>query len=204
MTLGSRLVLGSADLRDDAITAPLLDRFHEAGGRSLDLANVYADGESAPAIGAGSRHEASCRDGALRKGCHPRSAPVARSARGRQGALRPSDSTGSLSSASIATTRQSPSTAFAEALSSKSRAAGSPGSGSPTGRLSRSRALHADLNGHGDRFVAFSNHFSLGEMVTPTWPGCLSMTKADIAALAEDGVPGARLGEPRGRLFCRS
>src|SRR5438552_16774258 len=47
-----RLVLGSADLRDDAVTEPLLDRFYEPGGRSLDVANVYADGESARAIGA--------------------------------------------------------------------------------------------------------------------------------------------------------
>ena len=42
---GSRLVYGSADLRSDAVTGPLLDQFYEAGGRALDVANVYADGE---------------------------------------------------------------------------------------------------------------------------------------------------------------
>ena len=46
-----RLVLGSADLRDDAITPRLLDLYYGEGGRLLDLANVYGDGESSRAVG---------------------------------------------------------------------------------------------------------------------------------------------------------
>ncbi len=72
MTIGSRLVFGTADLRDDSATGSLLDRFYEAGGRSLDVANVYADGESARAVGAwlASRD---VRDEIVlyAKGCHP-------------------------------------------------------------------------------------------------------------------------------------
>jgi hypothetical protein len=58
-------------------------------------------------------------------------------------------------------------------------------------------------NGGRDRLVAFSNHFSLGEMVTPTWPGCLAMTKADMSGLAEGGIqaPASRRAtSPAGRL----
>jgi len=47
----SRLVLGSADLRDDSLTQGLLDQYYDAGGRSLDTANVYAAGESQRAVG---------------------------------------------------------------------------------------------------------------------------------------------------------
>ena len=66
----ARLVLGSADLRDDAVTPRLLDQFHEAGGRALDLANVYGEGESEAAIG---RWLTRSRADLMLyvKGCHP-------------------------------------------------------------------------------------------------------------------------------------
>ena len=38
------------------------------------------------------------------------------------------------------------------------------------------------------RVTAFSNQFALAEMVTPTWPGCLSMTAEEIVSLERDGV----------------
>jgi hypothetical protein len=45
-----RLVFGTLDLPDD-VAPRLLDRFHDAGGRALDLANVYCEGESQLAVG---------------------------------------------------------------------------------------------------------------------------------------------------------
>ena len=42
-----------------------------------------------------------------------------------------------------------------------------------------SRSLHPTV---------YSNHFSLGEMVTPTWPGCLAATKAEATTVADSGI----------------
>jgi len=68
----SRLVLGTADLRDDDVTPKLLDRFYEAGGRSLDVANVYGNGESAQAVGKWLAARGVRDDIVLYgKGCHP-------------------------------------------------------------------------------------------------------------------------------------
>src|SRR5262245_28918049 len=70
MTRRDRLVLGTADLRDDAVTPALLDRFADAGGRAIDLANVYADGASARAVGRWLR-ASGARPTLYVKGCHP-------------------------------------------------------------------------------------------------------------------------------------
>jgi aryl-alcohol dehydrogenase-like predicted oxidoreductase len=69
---GSRLVFGSADLKDDDVTGRLLDQFYEAGGRSLDVANVYANGESERAVGKWLAARGVRDDLVLYgKGCHP-------------------------------------------------------------------------------------------------------------------------------------
>jgi len=47
----SRIVLGTFALADNEVSPALLDRYHAAGGRALDLANVYLDGEAARAAG---------------------------------------------------------------------------------------------------------------------------------------------------------
>ena len=68
----SRLVLGSADLTDEPATLRLLDQFHAAGGRALDLANVYGDGESTRAVGKWLSARRSRDEVVLyAKGCHP-------------------------------------------------------------------------------------------------------------------------------------
>jgi aryl-alcohol dehydrogenase-like predicted oxidoreductase len=68
----TRLVFGTLDLPDTAVAPPLLDRFYAGGGRALDVANVYRDGEAARAVGRwlGDRPDA---DGVVlyAKGCHP-------------------------------------------------------------------------------------------------------------------------------------
>src|SRR5262249_45484400 len=47
----TRVVLGSFSVRDDGEAPALLDRYYEAGGRELDLANVYGEGEANVAVG---------------------------------------------------------------------------------------------------------------------------------------------------------
>ena len=47
----SRIVLGTFAVADNEVSPALLDRYHAAGGRALDLANVYLDGEAARAAG---------------------------------------------------------------------------------------------------------------------------------------------------------
>ena len=41
-----RIVLGTFALEDNEVAPALLDRYYAAGGRALDLANVYLDGEA--------------------------------------------------------------------------------------------------------------------------------------------------------------
>jgi aryl-alcohol dehydrogenase-like predicted oxidoreductase len=67
-----RLVFGTVDLPDTSVAPRVLDRFYAAGGRALDVANVYRDGESAQAVGRWLRERHS-PDGVVlyAKGCHP-------------------------------------------------------------------------------------------------------------------------------------
>ena len=183
----ARLVLGSADLRDDEVTPRLLDRFHEAGGRALDLANVYGEGESVAAIG---RWLTRSRVDLMLyvKGCHPPfcSPPLvhaevdkARSALGLDTLpvfiLHRDDATVSVS-------------AFAEALLTEIEEGRIQAFGVSNWTLERFRALQGELGPDASRLTAFSNQFSLAEMVTPTWPGCLSMTAQEIDSLEGNGV----------------
>src|SRR5439155_18219102 len=46
----SRIVFGTIDLPDSPIATTLLDRFYAAGGRLLDLAIVYREGEAQRAV----------------------------------------------------------------------------------------------------------------------------------------------------------
>ena len=182
-----RLVLGSADLRDDEITPRLLDRFYEAGGRSLDLANVYGGGESERAIGRWLA--ASGADLTLYvKGCHPpycrpslvgAEVDEARTALGRDTfdvfVLHRDDTSvavGEFGAALLAEVEHGSIRAF----------------GVSNWTVERYEELGAELGSDARHLTAFSNQFSLAEMVTPTWPGCLSMTTAEIASLDRDGV----------------
>ena len=186
---GSRLVYGSADLRGDAATGSLLDQFYEAGGRALDVANVYSDGESARAVGdwlgsRGVRGEMVIYG----KGCHP---PYC------SPSLVGAEVDKALEDLGIERLdvfmlhrddTSVPVERFGEALLEQVRAGKIAGFGVSNWTMPRFRSLAHFLAGTPDGLVAFSNHFSLGDMVTPTWPGCLSMTKAEIAELGVRGV----------------
>jgi len=186
----SRLVLGSADLRDDSLTQGLLDQYYDAGGRSLDTANVYADGESQRAVGKWLGARGGERGVTLyAKGCHPpycrpelvsREVEIARSALGVDRIdvfmLHRDDTAFSVE-------------AFADALLEQVTVEkiGAFGVSNWTaGRFDELRAYLARIGD--DHLTVYSNHFSLGEMVTPTWPGCLAATKAEATTVADSGI----------------
>ena len=179
MTIGSRLVFGSADLRADSATEPLLDRFYEAGGRSLDVANVYADGESARAVGAWLASRDVREDIVLyAKGCHPPYCSPSLVAAEVDKAL---NDLGVDRLDVFSLHRDDPDVPvemFAEALVAHVENGKLAAFGVSNWTMPRFRALADCLNGGRDRLVAFSNHFSLGEMVT----------KADMSELAEGGI----------------
>ena len=180
-----RIVLGSADLRDVPDTQRLLDRFFDRGGRSLDLANVYADGESQRAIGRWLR-STGAEMTLYAKGCHPphcspslvaREVDKARSDVGAEALdvfmLHRDD-------ASL------PAAAFGEALLEEVQRGSVKGFGVSNWTLERFVELQKALGDDARHLVVFSNHFSLVEMVTPTWPGTLGMSTDDLVLI--DGL----------------
>src|SRR5262249_12185563 len=182
-----RIVLGSADLRDDAETPRLLDRFRERGGGALDLANVYADGESQRALGRWLR-STGAELTLYAKGCHPpycSPALVAAEvdkARADVGVDRLDvfmlhrDDTGGAAQA------------WADALLEQVHRGAIGAFGVSNWTVERLVELRDALGDHAERLSVFSNHFSLGEMVTPTWPGTLEMSLLEIEAVDALGV----------------
>jgi aryl-alcohol dehydrogenase-like predicted oxidoreductase len=182
-----RLVLGTPDLPDTSLAPRILDRFYDAGGQALDVANVYRDGESAEAVGRwlGARHSP---DGVVvyAKGCHP---PHCRpelvsaeldKARGLLGLDRIDVFILHRDDPSL------PVSAFADALLEQVAAEKIGGFGVSNWTVPRLRELQNHLDRAGaDGLVAFSNHFSLAEMVAEPWPGCLAVDKQELLALAD-------------------
>jgi aryl-alcohol dehydrogenase-like predicted oxidoreductase len=187
MTRRDRLVLGTADLRDDAAAAALLDRFAEAGGTAIDLANVYADGESERGVGRWLRRTAAAPTLYV-KGCHPPYCVPE---------LVPSEVDKAREDLGVdrldvfilhRDDETVPVESFAEALQGEV-ARGSVGSfGVSNWRLERFDELARALGPDRSKLTVLSNHFSLATMVTPTWPGCLAMDRAQIDALAGTGT----------------
>ena len=182
-----RLVFGTLDLPDTSLAPRLLDRFYAAGGRALDVANVYRDGESAQAVGRWLRARHS-PDGVVvyAKGCHP---PYC------QPELVSSEldkARGLLDVERIdvfVLHRDDPSlpvAAFADALLEQLATGTIGGFGVSNWTVPRLRELQLHLDRVGeDGLVVFSNHFSLAEMVAEPWPGCLAVDKQDLIALAD-------------------
>jgi aryl-alcohol dehydrogenase-like predicted oxidoreductase len=187
MTRRDRLVLGTADLRDDAVTPALLDRFTAAGGGAIDLANVYADGASERAVGRWLR-TSGAEPTLYVKGCHPPycSPDLVRAevdkARGDIG----------IESLDVFILHRDDETvpvhAFADALLAEVARGTVTTFGVSNWRLERFDELAAALGSDRDKLTVFSNHYSLAEMVTPTWPGCLAMGRTEIEALDGTGT----------------
>jgi aryl-alcohol dehydrogenase-like predicted oxidoreductase len=182
-----RLVFGTLDLPDTALAPRILDRFYAAGGRALDVANVYRDGESEQAVGKWLRARNS-PDGVVvyAKGCHPPH-------------CRPELVSSELDKVLrlmgldridvFILHRDDPSfpvAAFADALLEQVAAEKIGGFGVSNWTVPRLRELQKHLDQVGeDGLVAFSNHFSLAEMVSEPWPGCLAVDKQELHALAD-------------------
>ena len=182
-----RLVFGTLDLPDTSLAPRILDRFYAAGGRALDVANVYRDGESAEVVGRWLRARQS-PDGVIvyAKGCHP---PYCRpelvsseldKARGLLGIDRIDVFVLHRDDPSL------PVAAFADALLEQVATGTIGGFGVSNWTVPRLRELQLHLDRVGeDGLVVFSNHFSLAEMVAEPWPGCLAVDKQDLIALAD-------------------
>ena len=182
-----RLVFGTLDLPDTSLAPRILDRFYAAGGRALDVANVYRDGESEQAVGRW-LHARHSPDGVVvyAKGCHP---PYCRPelvsseldrARGLLGLDRIDVFVLHRDDPSL------PAAAFADALLEQVAAGTIGGFGVSNWTVPRLRELQLHLDRVGeDGLVVFSNHFSLAEMVAEPWPGCLAVDKQDLIALAD-------------------
>ena len=182
-----RLVFGTLDLPDTSLAPRILDRFYAAGGRALDVANVYRDGESAQAVGRWLRARHS-PDGVVvyAKGCHP---PYCRPE------LVSSELDKALRLLGVdridvfVLHRDDPSlpvAAFADALLEQVATGTIGGFGVSNWTVPRLRELQLHLDRVGeDGLLVFSNHFSLAEMVAEPWPGCLAVDKQDLIALAD-------------------
>jgi aryl-alcohol dehydrogenase-like predicted oxidoreductase len=186
----SRIVFGTFDLPDTSIAPLLLDRFYDAGGRAIDLANVYRNGEAQQAVGRWLRARG-FPDGVVlyAKGCHP---PV----------CTPDDVPSEIQRIrrDVGVERLDvfllhrddealPVAAFADALLAEVSAGRIGAFGVSNWTLCRTRELKAYVDRtDGGRLVAFSNHFSLAQMVTAPWPGCLAVTREELRELAELGL----------------
>jgi aryl-alcohol dehydrogenase-like predicted oxidoreductase len=187
MTGRQRLVLGTADLRDDAASAAVLDRFVEGGGTAIDLANVYADGDAERGVGRWLR-----RTGATPmlyvKGCHP---PYCSPELVASEIDRARDDLG-VDTLDVFILHRDDETvrvdAFADALLDELSRRSIGSFGVSNWRLERFDELARALGPARERLVVFSNHFSLATMVTPTWPGCLGMGRTEIDALNGTGT----------------
>ena len=186
---GVRLVLGTLDLPDTPLAPRLLDRYVDAGGRALDVANVYGDGEASRAVGRWLARGPAHRPVLYAKGCHP---PHCRP---------------DLVAAEVDAARTllgvdridvfilhrddlaRPVSEWAEALLAQVEAGAIGGFGVSNWTVERLRALRADLDAAGAGHLrAFSNHFSLARMLSPPWPGCLALSTDDLNAIGDLGV----------------
>jgi aryl-alcohol dehydrogenase-like predicted oxidoreductase len=185
-----RLVFGTLHLPDTAVAGRLLDRYVDAGGRALDVANVYQDGEASRTVGRWLADGPARRPVLYAKGCHP---PECRP---------------DLVAAEVDHARtllgvdridvfilhrddlSYPVSAWAEALLGEVDAGHIDAFGVSNWTIERTRELRAHLDdlGAADRLRAFSNHFSLARMVSAPWPGCLALSGDELRDVGALGL----------------
>ncbi len=186
----ARLVLGTLNLPDGEPASRVLGRFVGGGGHALDVANVYRDGASARAVGAWLRARGTADDLVVyAKGCHPPHCSPDLVASEVDKAL------GLLGLDRIDVFilhRDDPSlpvAAFADALLEQVAGGRVGAFGVSNWTIPRLRELHDHLERDGEnRLVALSNHFSLAEMVSAPWAGCLAVSRDELIALADADV----------------
>ena len=185
-----RIVLGTFAVDDNEAAPALLDRYYAAGGRALDLANVYRDGEAAQAAGTWLRKRGLAGDIVLwAKGCHPPACHPDLVQQEVEHALR---LTGLEYLDVFLLHRDNPEVpvrAWVDALDAEVAAGRIGAFGVSNWRVGRIRELAAAAAGRGEHgLVAFSNHFSLAELVAEPWPDCIAVTKAELPELAGLGL----------------
>jgi aryl-alcohol dehydrogenase-like predicted oxidoreductase len=182
----ARLVFGTLDLPDTPLAGRMLDHFVTGGGRAIDVANVYRDGEAARAVG----RWLQARDRSVTiyaKGCHPPHcrpdlvAAEVDKARGLLGVDRIDVFILHRDVPSL------PVAAFADALLEQVAAERIGAFGVSNWTVARLRELREHL-GASDGLAAFSNHFSLAQMVSAPWPGCLALSREELLGLADADV----------------
>jgi aryl-alcohol dehydrogenase-like predicted oxidoreductase len=184
-----RLVFGTLDLPDGAVAARLLDRYVDAGGGALDVANVYQDGAASRTVGRWLARANGDRPLLYAKGCHPPRcrpdlvAAEVDEARTLLGVDRIDVFLLHRDDLSF------PVAAWADALLAEVDAGRIGAFGVSNWTIERTHELGAHLDAAGaDGLRAFSNHFSLARMITPPWPGCLALTTDELRALGDLGV----------------
>ena len=181
----ARLVFGTVDLPDTPLAPRLLDRFYAGGGRALDVANVYRDGEAAEAVGKWLAGRPADGVVVYAKGCHPPHckpelvASEVDKARRLLGLDR-------IDVFILHRDDQAlPVSAFADPLLEQVAADTIGAFGVSNWTVPRTLELHAHLESLGDdHLVALSNHFSLADMAFAPWAGCLAVSKEELHALA--------------------
>ena len=197
-----RLVFGTLHLPDSAAAPRLLDRYMDAGGGALDVANVYQDGAAARTVGRWLARRSAQAPVLYAKGCHPPN-------------CRPDLVAAEVDEACalLGVDRidvfilhrddlSYPVSAWAEALLAEVDAGRIGDFGVSNWTIERARELRSHLDAIGsDRLSAFSNHFSLARMISPPWPGCLALSHGGPARPRRPRRLGPRLVEPRDRLL---
>jgi aryl-alcohol dehydrogenase-like predicted oxidoreductase len=184
MQAAERLVFGTVDLPDTELAARLLDRYVDAGGRAVDVANVYGDGESSRAVGRWLRRRPEHRPVIYGKGCHPpfcRPHLVAEEVDKARALLE-------VERLDVFILHRDdleyPVSAWAEALLEQVDRGAIGGFGVSNWTVERLRQLRKYLISIGANHLrALSNHFSLAQMVSPPWEGCLALTKEELRAI---------------------
>jgi len=184
-----RLIFGTLDLPDGDGGARLLDRYVDAGGRVLDVANVYQDGAASRTVGRWLARGTGPRPALYAKGCHPPNcAPelVTGEVDHSRGLL-------DVDFLDVFILHRDalsvPVSAWAEALLAEVQAGRIGAFGVSNWTVERARELSAHLDDTGaDGLRAFSNHFSLARMVSPPWPGCLALSADDLRTVGELGM----------------
>jgi aryl-alcohol dehydrogenase-like predicted oxidoreductase len=185
-----RLVFGTLHLPDTAVAERLLDRYVEAGGRALDVANVYQDGDASRTVGRWLARGPQGRPVLYAKGCHPPEcrpdlvAAEVDHARTLLGVDRIDVFILHRDDVSY------PVSAWAEALLGEVDTGRIGAFGVSNWTIERTRELrsHLDALGAGDRLQAFSNHFSLARMVSAPWPGCLALSTDELRVVGDLGL----------------
>jgi len=187
MSRVDRIVLGSAELPAADEPLLLLSEFVDSGGTRLDLANVYADGESSRLVGRWLARRATAPSLYV-KGCHP---PHCAPDLVRSEVDQARADLGVECLDRFILHRDDPlvsSAAWAESLQAEIERGAVASVGVSNWTLARFAELRVSFGEDADRVTVFSNHFSLAEMVVPTWPGTLSMTTAEAQRLSSKGV----------------